>query len=131
MTELAKLSLEKLQDRLSQLDAEWYAVQHEIDERKEQDKRDLLEEIRAKISTSGYSVADIAIQLRGRGRGRRMGAQRGDRAYITYVDPDDPFNTYTRGPLPTWLKDKMKAAGVDPGDKGQRELFKQQHLKRK
>jgi DNA-binding protein H-NS len=50
-------------------------------------------------------------------------------SYATYVDPDNPSNTYVRGVLPGWMKDQMKATGFDPKNKEDRETFKQKHLK--
>jgi DNA-binding protein H-NS len=62
-------------------------------------------------------------------KGRRKAAgQRRSGNYPQYVDPENPANTYSRGPVPTWLKEKMIASGYDPANKDQREEFKTSHL---
>jgi len=46
-----------------------------------------------------------------------------------YVDPDDSRNTYQRGMIPGWMRDKMNAAGFDHTSKEDRERFKAEHLR--
>ncbi|KAA6182726.1 H-NS histone family protein [Thiohalocapsa marina] len=86
-------------------------------------KGDFVRELRAQIEAKGYEVVDIANQLLGRKRGG--GAER---TGSYYVDPDDAGNTYKRGPVPQWLKNKMLAQGFDPTDREQRDAFKAEHL---
>ena len=124
MTDLSKLTLEQLHQRLEELGAEWNAVEAQIERRTHEDKQALADLIRQKITDAGYRPEEITTLLRG-----RRGSSRGSRSYTTWVDPDSS-NTYVRGPLPAWLRDKMAKAGVDPADKEQREAFKQQHLKK-
>jgi hypothetical protein len=45
----------------------------------------------------------------------------GKRCLIVFVDPANPGNTYSRGPVPVWLREKMIAAGYDPKEKDRRE----------
>ncbi len=105
---LSKLSLEQLQQRLEELGAEWHAVEAAIAAKKEAGKKELAKEVRQKIVDAGHDVAEIVGLLKG--RKRRTTASK---SYTTYVDPDNPGNTYVRGPLPAWLKAKMADAGVD------------------
>jgi DNA-binding protein H-NS len=60
---------------------------------------------------------------------RKSAGSRRSGNYRQYVDPDNPSNTYSRGPVPVWLKERMIASGYDPADKAQREEFKTSHLK--
>jgi DNA-binding protein H-NS len=63
------------------------------------------------------------------GKGRRgRSTERASASVTRYVDPDNPAQTYSRGPLPSWLREKMEAAGYDPADKAQREAFKASYL---
>ena len=124
MTDLSKLTLEQLHQRLEELGAEWNAVEAQIERRTHEDKQALADLIRQKITDAGYRPEEITTLLRG-----RRGSSLGSRSYTTWVDPDSG-NTYVRGPLPAWLRDKMAKAGVDPADKEQREAFKRKHLKR-
>ncbi len=124
MTNISKLSLEQLHQRLEELGEEWNAVEAQIERRTKEDRLELANLMRQKITDAGFEVDEIARLLRGyRGRTRTGN-------YTPWVDPDDAANTYVRGPLPAWLKAKMTKAGVDPQDKEQREAFKQNHLKR-
>ena len=61
-------------------------------------------------------------------KGRRKSIGTGRSGGRRYVDPHNPDNTYSRGPLPAWMKERMLAAGYDPADKGQREEFKTSQL---
>ena len=65
------------------------------------------------------------LHKKGKGAGRRRG-----NGQPHFVDPDDPANTYRKGPLPAWLREKMVAAGYDPADKAHREAFKSDFLTR-
>ncbi len=123
MTGLSKLSLDQLHQRLEELTVEWNAVEAQIEQRTKEDRLELALLIQQKITDAGFDVDEIARLLRGR-RTRTSSHN-----YTNWVDPETE-NTYVRGPLPAWLKDKMAAAGVDPADKEQREAFKQKHLKR-
>jgi DNA-binding protein H-NS len=123
MTDLKNMSLEELNQRLVQLDEEWHAVYYAIEKRREQDVKDVAKEVRRMIVNQGFEVEEIMALVAGRGT-----AAAADSGYKVYLDPDNPENTYVRGPLPNWLKAKMTALGLDPSDKTQREAFKQQHL---
>ncbi len=109
---------------MDDLGAEWHAVEDAIDAKKEAGKNELAEEIRQKIADSGFDVTEIVALLSGRKRRTRSTV-----SYATYVDPDNAANTYVRGVLPGWMKDQMKAKGLDPSNKEDRETFKQKHLK--
>ncbi len=122
MTDLTELSMDQLHQRLDELTLEWNAVEAQIERRTQEDKQELALLIRQKITDAGFEVDEIARLLRSRGRTRTG-------SYTAWVDPETG-NTYVRGPLPAWLRDKMITAGVDPADKEQREAFKRQHLKR-
>jgi hypothetical protein len=73
-----------------------------------------------------YTVDEVFAALSK--RRRKPGGGRRSGSYPQYVDPEDPANTYSRGPVPVWMKEKMIAAGYDPQDKEQREKFKTSHL---
>ena len=123
---MADLTLEQLQQRLSELETEWNEIEAAIAEKLEDDKQQLAEEIAQQIKDAGHELAEIISLISPR---RRRGKAAVTPSYTTYVDPDNPDNTYVRGALPGWLKDKMRAAGFDPGEKEDRETFKAQHLK--
>jgi len=99
-------------------------VETAIEQRTREDKRELADQIRRKITEAGYEPEEILHLIKG--RSRRIES----RVYATWIDPENSQNTYVRGPLPGWLKKKMTDAGMDPADKEQRENFKQTHLKK-
>ncbi len=124
MTNLTKLSLERLQQRLAELSEEWNQVEAAVEQRVREDKQLLAKQVRQKIVDAGYDLEDIIGLLQNRRRSTRSSTD----SYATWIDPDNTANIYRRGPLPAWLKDKMAAAGVDPTNKEQRETFKRDHL---
>lgn len=66
---------------------------------------------------------------RAKPQSKSNGAEKAEtRNYIRFANPDNLEETYERGPLPPWLKEKMTAQGFDPGDKLAREKFKREHL---
>jgi hypothetical protein len=62
-------------------------------------------------------------------KGRRGPSRRRGQSRPHFVDPDNPAHTYSKGPLPAWLREKMHTAGYDAADKAQREAFKSNFLK--
>jgi DNA-binding protein H-NS len=61
---------------------------------------------------------------------KRPGRGKGDRSYISYVDPNNAENVYVRGVLPRWMKDQMASNGLDASSKEDRDRFKEQFLTR-
>jgi len=126
MTDLSQLTLEALYTRLDELNAQWQAVEKAIEEKQLEDKRQLAQEIKAKIEAAGHDVGDIAGLL----ASRQRRAVKTTRSYARYVDPDNTSNSYSRGVLPGWLKEGMAAKGLDPSSKEDRESYKQKYLKK-
>jgi DNA-binding protein H-NS len=125
--ETSELSVDEIQEQLAQIEADKKALEAALKRQRAAELSGFIQEIRDQITERGYTVSEVIGVLT---KGRRKAA--GDRRfgnYAQYVDPDNPNNTYSRGPIPVWLKDKMADAGYDPGDKAQRERFKAAHLK--
>jgi DNA-binding protein H-NS len=122
---MAEPTLEQLQQRLADLETEWNEVEAAIAEKLEEDKKQLAEEITQKIKDAGHELGEMIGLISPR---RRRGST-AINSYTTYVDPDNPNNTYVRGVLPGWLKNKMRVTGFDPSKKEDRETFKAKHLK--
>jgi DNA-binding protein H-NS len=127
MSDLSDLSLEQLRLRMQELAAEQERLETVAKQRAEADKHDLAQEIRQRILDSGYELGEMLNLVQGRKRGLSV---RTTAVRSGWVDPENPSNTYVRGPVPGWLRDKMIAAGADPTDKAQREAFKREHLQR-
>jgi DNA-binding protein H-NS len=123
-----ELSAQAIQNRLAEMEAERKRLEAEFKKRMANELSDFAKEIAAVITERGYQIDEIVALLQ---KGKRSGSKRhASASYAHYVDPDNPENTYSRGPLPRWLTEKMTAAGFDPADKAQREEFKANHLKR-
>ena len=125
--ETSELSANEIQKQLAQIEADEKALEAALRRQRAAQLSGFAKEIRDQITRRGYSVNEVFGVLT---KGRRKGA--GDSrsgTYAQYVDPDNPNNTYSRGPVPVWLKDKKADAGYDPEDKAQREHFKAAHLK--
>jgi DNA-binding protein H-NS len=117
-------SVEEIQAQLAQLEAEAVALRQALREQHAAEFAAFIGELREQIAARGYSLGDVVARL---SKGRRGGSAKG--AVTRYVDPENPAQTYSRGPLPAWLREKMEAAGYDPADRALRDEFKATHLR--
>jgi len=118
------LSVEQIEQQLAQLAQDRLELENALEQRRQQGKYDLAEQIKTMIAEHGYTVADITSLLSGRKRRGAAAKRRVARQYTGYMDPDDPSHVYTRGVIPGWMKAKMQEHGYDPGSKTDREAFK-------
>ena len=121
-----QLSLDEIEERIYNLDSDRAALEAVLEQKRQQNKVDLAQEVKDLILSRGYEVAEIVDQLTTRRRG--AGRVRASRSYTRYVDPANPNNVYVRGVLPQWMKEQMAAHGLDPKEKADREAFKAQYL---
>jgi len=125
--EPSELSANAIKEQLARIEADKKALEAALRKQRAAELSGFAREIREQITERGYTVDEVFSVL---SKGRKKAAGGLHRAnYPRYVDPDNPDNTYSRGPVPVWLKERMVAAGYDPADKGQREEFKAAHLK--
>ena len=124
--EPAELSATEIQDQLAQIEADKKALEAALRKQRAAELSGFAREIRDQIVARGYSVDEV-VSVLSKGSRRGVGGA-GSGSYPRYVDPDNPANTYSRGPVPEWLKEKMIAGGYDPANRGQREEFKAVHL---
>lgn len=127
-TSFDKLSLEEIEKRLNSLESDKVALRQALEYKQEQGKRDLAEQIKEMIEASEYEMSEIVDLIVPKRRGG--GRSKSNRSYTRYVDPANPKNTYVRGVLPGWMKDQMADKGLNPKDKADREVFKEQHLQK-
>jgi DNA-binding protein H-NS len=125
--ETVELSLTEIQDKLAQVEADRKALEAAFRKQRAAELSGFAKEIKDQITERGYTVDEVFSVLT-KGRRKSVGKRRSGN-YPQYVDPDNPDNTYSRGPVPVWMKEKMIASGYDPEDKAQREEFKASHLK--
>ena len=124
--ETVELSLTEIQEKLAQVEADKKALMTALKAQRAAELTDFAKELRAQIIERGYTVDEVFDVLT-KGR-RRTSENRRTRTYIRYVDPDNPKRSYSRGPLPAWLREMMIAEGYDVEDKAQRAEFKANHL---
>ena len=135
------MSLEELLQHLADLEQQRTIAFHELEQRKQQGKYDVAQQVRDLIIGQGYTLEDIlplVTAKRRRSYTRRQQVSVPDPmpeapaapqgAY--YVDPANPANTYVKGALPAWLKEKIIAQGLDPKSKEDRVRFKAEYLHR-
>ena len=120
------LSIEQIQQQLAQIESDRANLETALENRRAAELSAFAQSIREQMAEHGYH-ADEVISLLQRGR-KRATARRGNGQYARYADPDNPRQTYSRGALPVWLREKMEAAGYDAADKAQREEFKANYL---
>ena len=123
--EIGNLSVDEIQQQLRDLAQSRADLEHALVQRHQRAKHDLVQQVKDLIQDQGFEINDIISQLSPR-RKRMPGTAKtgGLRRYRRYVDPDNPGNTYVRGVLPGWMKQKMQDQGYDPNSKEDREAFK-------
>jgi len=122
------LSVGEIQQQLQELDQSRADLEQALAQRRKQTKSELVQEVRDLIQERGFEVDEIAPFINPR-RKRSISTKTGSqRKYTTYVDPDNSKNTYVRGVIPGWMKQKMQEQGYDPGSKEDRDTFKTNHL---
>ena len=125
--ETSDLTVEELQEQLALVAADKMALEAALKRQRAAELTGFAREIQDQILSRGYTVDEVfGVLSKGR---RKTGGSRRSGSYAQYVDPDNPNNTYSRGPMPVWLKEKMTEAGYDPADKEQRDEFKASYLK--
>ncbi|MGB5831276.1 MAG: H-NS histone family protein [Thiohalocapsa sp.] len=126
--EFQDLSLEELQEQLSNIEQNKINLEKALYQRWHDAKAELAQEIRGMIEGRGYEVDDILAMVGPRRRRSAGAPKKSNRSYTRYVDPEDSNNIYVRGVLPRWMKEKMAAQGYDPSAKEDREAFKANYL---
>ena len=124
--ESSDLSAQEIQEQLARIEADKKALEAALKQQHAAELTGFAKEIRDQITGRGYTVDEVFSALT-KGRRKAAGKRRSGN-YPQYVDPENPANTYSRGPVPTWMKERMLAAGYDPANKDQREEFKTSHL---
>lgn len=122
------LSVDEIQAQLDELAQSQADLEEALEQRQQQAKYDLAQEIKDLIQERGYDLSEIAGLLGARRRRSGTAKKTGSRQYTKYVDPDNESNVYVRGVIPGWMKQKMLDQGYDPSSKPDREAFKASSL---
>lgn len=125
--EPAPQSINQMQQKLEQIELERERLEAALKQRRQADLIAFAESLQQQIAERGYRLDEVMALLQ-KGRGTTSRRRRSGQPH--YVDPDNPAHTYSKGPIPRWLREMMQAAGYDETDKSQREAFKATHLRR-
>jgi DNA-binding protein H-NS len=127
--EYENLSVDEIQQQLESLERNRSDLEKALEQRRQQGKYELAQQIKDMIQERGYEVTEIVGLISGRKR-RAVAPPRktAGRQYTKYVDPDNSGNIYVRGVIPGWMKQKMQEQGYDPSSKQDREAFKANSL---
>jgi len=121
---IENLSLDEIKQQLKDLAQNRSDLEQALVQRHQQAKLDLMQKIKDLVQDEGFDINEV-MSLFGPRRKRAAGTKTGSlRRYKKYVDPDNPENTYVRGVLPAWMKQKMQEQGYDSNSKEDRETFK-------
>ena len=111
-----------IQEHIKALDEQKAALLAQAEELRAQATEQMVENVMKYIEDNGFSVREIVNKVLARVTKKQN--------VTTYVNPDNAEQTYTRGPLAPWIKEKMAAAGMDPEDKAQVAKFKETLIKK-
>ncbi|CAK0761425.1 DNA-binding protein H-NS [Gammaproteobacteria bacterium] len=127
-------SAANLRQQLAVLEQQRMELEKALDERRKEERKGFVDNIRQSIIDAGYDVHEITKQIASRRKGyvgrRPYNSSDETREYAQYVDPNNPAQRYVRGVLPAWMKEQMRAQGLNPGEKSHRERFKNEYLRR-
>ncbi len=128
--EYANLSVDEIQQQLEDIEMSKAELRRALEQRRQEAKLELAEQIRELIAQHGYEIDDIVPLIVQRRRRAATATRKsgGNRQYTRFVDPQNPDNVYVRGVLPGWMKQKMQEQGFDPSAKADREAFKASYL---
>ncbi len=116
-----------LRQELDQLTVRAQELQKEIASVESEARNSLINNILVSIDDHGFDRQEIVEQLQKRGRKAAKPATTRKPA-VTMVDPAVPGQTYSRGPYPAWIKERMVQLGLDPANAEHRKQYRAENL---
>lgn len=116
-----------LRQELDQLTVRAQELQKEIASVESEARNSLINNILVSIDDHGFDRQEIVEQLQKRGRKAAKPATTRKPA-VTMVDPAVPGQTYSRGPYPAWIKERMVQLGLDPTNAEHRKQYRTENL---
>lgn len=121
-----------LRQELDQLTVRAQELQKEIASVESEARNSLINNILVSIDDHGFDRQEIVEQLQkhvGKKRGRKAAKPATTRKpAVTMVDPAVPGQTYSRGPYPVWIKERMVQLGLDPTNAEHRKQYRAENL---
>ncbi len=121
------LTVEELRQKLMETDMNRQNIERMLKERKRESRGEMLQKLNELMQSYGFEPNEIMKPKRTRRKKRKISMKT---SFTQYVDPDNPNNTYSRGVLPPWFKEKMIKLGFDPENKDDRERFRAKHMRK-
>ena len=126
-------SFAQLKEHLNRIKEQEAEIMAQLEAQKEQARAELLESFKAQIEACGFDPEEIALAIapkltRPAKKTKTKATTRKQGASKVYVNPADLSQTYSKGPVPAWLKDLMLGANVDLSDKAAVKAYKEAHL---
>jgi len=116
----ARAQLEDLRNKAAILEAE-------IEEHKESEIVEYVEEIRSVCADMGFEVQDIIQRLTPQEQPK---AKRKSNGTKTYWQDSHGRIDKGKGAMPGWMFDAIKAAGQDPSAEGARKAYREANMRR-
>lgn len=111
-----------MSDQLRQAREAERKAQAELAQIHEAAKAETAQAVRDLIEDSGLDVAEVLPLLHGPSRPAEL------RGFKTYILRRDRSKAYTRGRWPTWLREAIADAGMDPADPTSWGRFAAEHM---
>jgi regulator of replication initiation timing len=111
-----------IQEHIKAIDEQKATLLAQAAELRAQATEQMVENVMKYIEENGFSVREIINKVLSRVTKKQN--------VTTFVNPENSEQTYSRGPLPPWAKEKMAAAGLDPTDKAHVAQFKESLIKK-
>lgn len=103
----------ELKDQIAAGEQQIQALKAALQAKQQEALSNFVDGIKSNAETLGFSLSDIIDRLK---PAKTKKSNVGKSAAV-YVNPDNPDQTYTKGPKPGWLKERMASFGIDPADK--------------
>lgn len=120
------MEYQALQQELKDLETRKAELEQAIQAQRGQRKKELRAEIQARLEEEGFSLAELCPETKPKKRSKSGPATA--KNYAVFALKEDPSLTYTRGPIPSWMREKMEALGLDSTSKEDRERFKTEQM---
>jgi DNA-binding protein H-NS len=114
---LLKDELEEVTARAKELEKELARVRNEA-------RNSLVSNILTSIADHGFDRAEILELLEKKASGKAKASKPAQQ----FHDPEVPGQTYSKGALPVWIKERMKGLNLDPGDALHRKHYRDHYL---
>lgn len=118
-----------------ELTARVTSLSKELTDRRAEAMKELVASVLGWCDSHGFARADLMVELNKAVPPVKVKAKPKSKAkakvvqHVTlFADPACPGKIYKRGPYPAWMKDRMLALGMDPGDIDARRKYKETHL---